>query len=148
MQTARRAARLPRRGGPARNRSASAARLVHRRSDAPWPAVTWRAPPRGWDARMPWVAGSCHGEKRRAPAGFPTINVPLPSPRKLLPPQGVYAVRVQTPRGAFGGMLNLGPRPTFGDGTGDARGPPLRCRGRLVWHARPDRLRRTAAGTR
>jgi len=24
-------------------------------------------------------------------------------------------VRVQTPRGAFGGMLSLGPRPTFGD---------------------------------
>ena len=24
-------------------------------------------------------------------------------------------MRVQTPQGAFGGMLNLGPRPTFGD---------------------------------
>ena len=47
--------------------------------------------------------------------GFPTINLALPSPRKLLPPQGVYAVRVQTPGGAHGGMLNLGPRPTFGD---------------------------------
>ena len=34
---------------------------------------------------------------------------------KLLPPDGVYAVRVQTPQGPFGGMLNLGPRPTFGD---------------------------------
>ena len=39
-----------------------------------------------------------------------------PPARKLLPPEGVYAVRVQTPRGPFGGMLNLGPRPTFGDG--------------------------------
>ena len=39
------------------------------------------------------------------------------SPRKLLPPQGVYAVRVQTPGGALGGMMNLGPRPTFGDQT-------------------------------
>ena len=55
------------------------------------------------------------GEKRGRLLGFPTINVPIPSPRKLLPPQGVYAARVQTPRGAFGGMLNLGPRPTFGD---------------------------------
>jgi riboflavin kinase/FMN adenylyltransferase len=27
----------------------------------------------------------------------------------------VYAVRAQTPQGAFGGMMNLGPRPTFGD---------------------------------
>lgn len=57
-----------------------------------------------------------HGEQRGRLLGFPTINIPLPSPRKLLPPQGVYAVRVQTPRGPFGGMLNLGPRPTFDDG--------------------------------
>jgi riboflavin kinase/FMN adenylyltransferase len=56
-----------------------------------------------------------HGEKRGRLLGYPTINVALPSPRKLLPPEGVYAVRVQTPAGAFGGMLNLGPRPTFGD---------------------------------
>lgn len=55
------------------------------------------------------------GEQRGRLLGFPTINTPLPSSRKLLPPQGVYAVRVQTPRGPFGGMLNLGPRPTFGD---------------------------------
>ena len=56
-----------------------------------------------------------HGEQRGRLLGFPTINVPLPSPRKLLPPQGVYAIRVQTPHGPFGGMLNLGPRPTFDD---------------------------------
>ncbi len=56
-----------------------------------------------------------HGNKRGRLLGYPTINIPLPSPRKLLPPQGVYAVRVQTPRGPFDGMLNLGPRPTFGD---------------------------------
>jgi riboflavin kinase/FMN adenylyltransferase len=55
------------------------------------------------------------GDRRGRLLGYPTINVPLSSPRKLLPPQGVYAVRVQTPRGTFGGMLNLGPRPTFGD---------------------------------
>ncbi len=55
------------------------------------------------------------GESRGRLLGFPTINVPLPSPRKLLPPQGVYVVRVQTPRGPFGGMMNLGPRPTFSD---------------------------------
>ena len=35
---------------------------------------------------------------------------------KLLPPDGVYAVRVETPAGRFGGMMNQGPRPTFGDG--------------------------------
>ena len=56
------------------------------------------------------------GEGRGRLLGYPTINVALPSPRKLLPPPGVYAVRVETPAGAFGGMMNLGPRPTFGDG--------------------------------
>lgn len=56
-----------------------------------------------------------HGEKRGRLLGFPTINVSKPSAMKLLPPAGVYAVRVQTPAGAFGGMMNLGPRPTFGD---------------------------------
>ena len=55
------------------------------------------------------------GDQRGAAMGFRTINVPIPSHRKLLPPFGVYAVRVQTPHGGFGGMLNLGGRPTFGD---------------------------------
>jgi riboflavin kinase / FMN adenylyltransferase len=55
------------------------------------------------------------GTRRGRLLGFPTANVPIPGPRKLLPPEGVYAVRVQTPRGPHDGMLNLGPRPTFGD---------------------------------
>jgi riboflavin kinase/FMN adenylyltransferase len=55
------------------------------------------------------------GAGRGRGLGFRTINVAPPSPRKLLPPEGVYAVRVQTPTGPFGGMLNLGPRPTFGE---------------------------------
>ena len=56
-----------------------------------------------------------HGDKRGRLLGFPTLNLELPSSRKLLPPVGVYAVRAQTPLGTFGGMMNLGPRPTFGD---------------------------------
>ncbi|MGQ0537320.1 MAG: riboflavin biosynthesis protein RibF [Gemmatimonadaceae bacterium] len=55
------------------------------------------------------------GEQRGSVLGFRTINVPMPSPRKLLPPFGVYAVTVQTPHGPQGGMLNLGTRPTFSD---------------------------------
>jgi riboflavin kinase/FMN adenylyltransferase len=55
------------------------------------------------------------GEARGRALGFPTLNVLPESPRKLLPPDGVYAVEVVTPRGRFGGMLNLGARPTFGD---------------------------------
>ncbi len=53
------------------------------------------------------------GAARGRTLGFRTLNVALPPARKLLPPEGVYAVHVQTPRGAFGGMMNLGPRPTF-----------------------------------
>ena len=55
------------------------------------------------------------GSGRGRALGFRTINIALPPARKLLPPEGVYAVRVQTPRGAFGGMMNLGPRPTFNE---------------------------------
>lgn len=55
------------------------------------------------------------GDQRGRALGFPTINLESPPPRKLLPPDGVYAVRAQTPAGAFGGMMNLGGRPTFGD---------------------------------
>ena len=55
------------------------------------------------------------GARRGRLLGFPTANVPVPSSKKLLPPEGVYAVRVQTPMGPHDGMLNLGPRPTFGD---------------------------------
>ncbi|HEV7839044.1 MAG TPA: bifunctional riboflavin kinase/FAD synthetase [Gemmatimonadaceae bacterium] len=55
------------------------------------------------------------GSQRGRTIGFPTLNLGPPPARKLLPPEGVYAVRVQTPRGPVGGMMNLGPRPTFGD---------------------------------
>jgi riboflavin kinase/FMN adenylyltransferase len=57
------------------------------------------------------------GDRRGRAIGFPTLNLAVPSPRKLLPPVGVYAVRAWTTRGAFGGMMNLGPRPTVGDDT-------------------------------
>jgi riboflavin kinase/FMN adenylyltransferase len=55
------------------------------------------------------------GAQRGRDLGFPTLNVELPTARKLLPPEGVYAVLAETPRGSFGGMMNLGPRPTFGE---------------------------------
>jgi riboflavin kinase/FMN adenylyltransferase len=55
------------------------------------------------------------GAARGRTLGFPTLNLSKPSPRKLLPPDGVYAVNVTTDIGTFGGMMNLGPRPTFGD---------------------------------
>jgi riboflavin kinase/FMN adenylyltransferase len=55
------------------------------------------------------------GARRGRLLGYPTVNVEPPPARKLLPPNGVYAVIANTPRGTFEGMMNLGPRPTFGE---------------------------------
>lgn len=56
------------------------------------------------------------GERRGRMLGVPTINLGELSPRKLLPPDGVYAVRIEWRGGGAGGMMNQGPRPTFQDG--------------------------------
>jgi riboflavin kinase/FMN adenylyltransferase len=55
------------------------------------------------------------GAGRGKGIGVPTINLAPPSPRKLLPPDGVYAAVVSWKGGERGAMLNLGPRPTFGE---------------------------------
>ncbi len=47
--------------------------------------------------------------------GYRTINLAPPDPRKLLPPEGVYAVWVEWSGGSAGGMMHQGPRPTFGE---------------------------------
>jgi riboflavin kinase/FMN adenylyltransferase len=57
-----------------------------------------------------------HGERRGRLLGIPTINLAEVPPQKLLPPDGVYAVRVEWRGGRAGGMMNQGPRPTFQDG--------------------------------
>ena len=66
---------------------------------------------RSYSVRGTVVAGAARGRL----LGYPTINVEPGSPRKLLPPDGVYAVQVVGSRGRFDGMMNLGGRPTFGD---------------------------------
>ena len=53
------------------------------------------------------------GAGRGRTIGIPTLNL-VPPPRKLLPPDGVYAVRVAVGSGRYGGMMNQGSRPTFG----------------------------------
>lgn len=56
------------------------------------------------------------GAGRGTRLGFPTANVALVS--QVLPPQGVYAVWVQRRRDRriWPGVMNLGTRPTFGQG--------------------------------
>ena len=66
---------------------------------------------RRYSVRGAVVAGDARGRS----LGFPTLNVQPESSRKLLPPDGVYAVEVATVAGRFGGMMNLGGRPTFDD---------------------------------
>ena len=56
------------------------------------------------------------GQGRGRGLGVPTINLAGIPPQKLLPPDGVYAVRVEWRGGRAGGMMNQGGRPTFAEG--------------------------------
>ena len=49
--------------------------------------------------------------------GFPTANIEVDDPLKLIPADGVYAVHVQVDGHTFKGMLNIGCRPTIDDDT-------------------------------
>ena len=49
--------------------------------------------------------------------GFPTANLQVDFPNKLIPAIGVYAVRVSVNRQSYRGMLNIGHRPTLNNGT-------------------------------
>ena len=49
--------------------------------------------------------------------GFPTANLRPDSPEKLVPADGVYAVRVEVEGERYGGMLCIGTRPTLDNGT-------------------------------
>jgi riboflavin kinase/FMN adenylyltransferase len=73
------------------------------------------------DAAARWLGRSYsirgvveRGAGRGRSIGIPTANLAAPDPRKLLPPDGVYAVRVTWREQRFGGMMNQGSRPTFG----------------------------------
>ncbi len=76
----------------------------------------------GWLGRPYAVTGRVErGAGRGRQIGVPTANVALPDARKLLPPDGVYAVWVRigaNPKGhgasRVGGVMNQGSRPTFG----------------------------------
>jgi riboflavin kinase/FMN adenylyltransferase len=53
------------------------------------------------------------GDGRGRTLGFPTANLVVPGGDKLIPPEGIYAVRGVLRTGTYGGALHLGPRPTF-----------------------------------
>lgn len=52
------------------------------------------------------------GDKIGRKMNFPTANIQLKDDRKLLPATGVYAVEVRVDSREYGGMLNIGVRPT------------------------------------
>jgi riboflavin kinase/FMN adenylyltransferase len=56
------------------------------------------------------------GRQNGSRIGFPTANLALDHPDKLIPATGVYAVTVSHDDHDHIGMMNIGYRPTFGDG--------------------------------
>ena len=48
--------------------------------------------------------------------GYPTANLQVNDECKIIPARGVYAVRVEVDGCIYGGMLNIGCRPTFDNG--------------------------------
>ncbi len=64
---------------------------------------------RPYSFRGPVVAGMGRGRD----LGFPTANIKAPEGGKLLPCQGIYAVRASLRTEIRSGLLHLGPRPTF-----------------------------------
>ena len=57
-----------------------------------------------------------HGDKLGKTIGFPTANLQIEEAYKLIPGDGVYAVKVKVKGKEYNGMLNIGNRPTV-DGT-------------------------------
>lgn len=60
-----------------------------------------------------------HGDGRGHSIGYPTANIEIDHPRKIIPKRGVYAVqaRLAGEGAVHGGMMNIGYRPTFDGAT-------------------------------
>lgn len=60
------------------------------------------------------ITGSVgHGDKRGRDIGFPTVNLRLSDPNKLLPHAGVYLAQTVVHGVSFMAMMNIGVRPTI-----------------------------------
>ena len=79
----------------------------------------------------------CRGSGRGRELGFPTANLTLDTPHKLLPKDGIYAGFVETAGRRYPAAINVGTRPTFNGShrvveahlvgeVGDLYGTPMR----------------------
>ncbi|RNC80120.1 MAG: bifunctional riboflavin kinase/FAD synthetase [Balneola sp.] len=58
-----------------------------------------------------------HGDERGRLIGFPTANLQPQHKDKIIPKNGIYAVKVRVDEERYGGMMNIGIRPTFDGST-------------------------------
>jgi riboflavin kinase/FMN adenylyltransferase len=64
--------------------------------------------------RCYWLEGEVvHGAKKGRELGFPTANIEVGDPDKMLPKEGIYAVYGWVGGERVPGLMHLGPRPTF-----------------------------------
>ena len=54
-----------------------------------------------------------HGDKRGRELSYPTANMDLKNPHKIVPKQGVYLVKSNLSNRVVYGMMNIGTKPTF-----------------------------------
>ena len=64
---------------------------------------------------MKFLGTVIHGDGRGKTIGFPTANLDVAT-NALTLPRGVYAVFVEHKGTTYGGMMNVGVRPTFKEG--------------------------------
>lgn len=82
---------------------------------------TRRAVSRGEVARAHELMGHCfqlsgpvvEGQRIGTEIGFPTANVQITDPDKLIPPDGIYAVQAIVRKRLYDGMLYIGGRPSI-----------------------------------
>lgn len=59
------------------------------------------------------------GQQLGRKLGYPTANLEIENVYKLIPANGIYAVKVSFKSKVFGGMLNIGVRPTVSNANGE-----------------------------